>query len=219
MADVYLETLQPATNFDLVTLAEAKLALGIAVSDVSQDDNLKMQITIYSDYIATLCNRVFAKEKMSERWRDIQDDRIFVSHYPISKIDDIESVVRPDGTTLDADNYEIELRSGKIGIIGGGSEPITVIYTGGYSLPDEAPPALKQAALYALKFGRMQDAMMRPGLAGVRSLAHKESRVVYHDPNKAGISNVAFPPMGSAGATGLPSPYNVLLMHYVRLQV
>ena len=217
MADRYYDTITPATNFDLVTLAEAKLALGIATSDTSQDALLTQQITIYSDYIATLCNRVFAKEKMKERWREITHDRVFLSHYPIAKVDDIESVTRPDGTTLQTTDYEVELKSGKVGIIGGTGEPISIIYTGGYDLPTEAPPALKQAALYAIKFGRMTDAAMRPGIAGIRSLAHKESRVVYHDPNKT--QQAAMGAAGSSGATGLPAPYNILLMHYVRLEV
>lgn len=218
MADVYLKTIEPADNFDLVTLAEVKTALGIQLADTTQDATLTQQITIYSDYIATLCNRVFAKEKMQERWRDIQDNRIFLSHWPLETESAIESVTRPDGTTIAANAYEVELKSGKVGIMGGGGEPITITYTGGYDLPEKAPPALKQAALYAIRYGRMQDALMRPGIAGVRSLAHKESRVVYHDPNKmqTTMPNAA---AGAAGATGLPAPYNVLLMHFVRLEV
>ena len=53
------------------------------------------------------------------------------------------------GSCIDPAAYEIETASGKLTLLGslGGTagDPIVVTYTGGYELPDEAPPALKAA--------------------------------------------------------------------------
>jgi hypothetical protein len=58
-------------------------------------------------------------------------------------------------------------------------QPI-VNYSGGYHLPDEAPPALKQAAIMLMR--EAYYASVR-GDATVRMIGHKESRIIYFDPN------------------------------------
>ena len=87
MADVIIKILTPATEFDLMTKEELKIALGIDVADVSQDPALEQAIDHYSALIAELCNRTFAKEKLSETWRELQSRRVFLSHYPVKTAD------------------------------------------------------------------------------------------------------------------------------------
>jgi hypothetical protein len=208
MVDIILKTLEAADTYDLLTLDEAKLLLGVTETD--EDASIQMLITTYSDVVATLCNRVFAKETMRETVRCLQPNRYFVSHYPIADESDVTSVECPRGTVLDPSTYEIELKSGKIEFYGGQSEPIVVTYTGGYELPDEAPPALKQATLIFIREERM--AAMRAQTAGIRALTHKESRVVFFDPNAVALKAAA-----TKGADWQSTAANSLLMHYVRI--
>src|SRR3954469_19328799 len=120
--------------------AEAKTALGIAASDVSSDPQLQWLIDTNSDVIATLCNRIFAKEKVIETWRDLESRRVYLTHWPV-KIADIESVTTNAAARLD---YELEEGSGKLSIFVDRNEPIIINYTGGFDLPTQAPMALKQ---------------------------------------------------------------------------
>jgi hypothetical protein len=211
MADIIIDIIDPATSQDLMTLEDIKIMFGIPATDTSQDEQFQLLITIYSDIIATMCNRTFAKEKLTETWRDLQDNRVFLSHYPVASIDDIESVECPRGTIMDPSGYEIEFKSGKIELYQSQSEPIVVTYTGGYDLPEEAPPALKQALIISIREERRQ--MQIASAAGIRSLSHKESRVVYFDPNAALSKSVG------GSSSGLKDTIENLLMHYVRIQV
>jgi hypothetical protein len=211
MADIIIKVIEPAQTVDLMTLDELKTKLSISPANTAEDATLQLLITAYSDVIAVLCNRTFAKETLSETWRDLDSNRIFLSHYPIATETDVESVECPRGTDLDPSVLEIELASGKIELMASQSEPIVITYTGGYNLPDEAPPALKEALAIMIRNERML--AQQAAVGGVRSLSHKESRVVYFDPNahRATTTSAAMMPMNA--------PVNALLMHYVRLQV
>jgi gp6-like head-tail connector protein len=214
MADRIERVITPATSYDLVTLDELKIMFGINPTDTSQDELLGDLITQYSDVIATICNRVFAYEEVEEIWRCVDYDstnamtRIFLSHYPL---DTNYSIVvdSPTGTLLDPATYAIEFKSGKIELLGTNTEPIRVVYSGGYRLPDECPPALKQASLLMIREG--QALMQRLAVSGVRSISHKESRVMYFDSQIKGG--------GGTGLTRVTSGANSLLSHYIRLEV
>ena len=212
MVDIIVKTLIPATNFDLLTLDELKNALGIPLDNTSEDVTLAQYITTFSDVIAVKCNRVFAKETVQETIRELQPNRYFLTHYPLDIETDVISVETPRGDPVDPSTYEIELASGKVEFVTSGQgEPIVIQYTGGYVLPDEAPPSLKQAAIMAIRTDRMIAKWLNIG--GVRMMSHKESRVVYYDPmamlGRLGGSNL----LGGSTAT------DNLLMHFVRIQV
>jgi hypothetical protein len=214
MADTTVKVITPAASYALLTLDELKAAYRIDPADTTRDAQLQMLIDQYSDVVATMCNRVFAKETVEERWRGdappYENYRIFLSRWPVDD-DDIESVNAPDGTLIDPANYEIESASGKLTLLGSWSEPIVVTYTGGYELPDEAPPALKQAAQLLIQAA---GATLARGLTtGVRSISHKESRVQYFDP-LGGTGKSAHTPLSMAGDT-----VQALLYHYMRFQV
>jgi len=216
MADRVVSILTAATDFDLVSLDELKTMFGIPSTDTSQDTQLAMYIDNYSDVIATYCNRTFAYEEVQEIWRCTEYDqtnvmkRIFVSHYPIDTT--YQTVVEsPSGAVLDPSTYVIEEKSGKIELLFTNTEPITVTYSGGYKLPDECPPALKQALVFMVREG--QALMQRYGVSGIRSISHKESRVMYYDLNQMLAK-------GPAGGVGLINQIaDNLLMKYVRLEV
>jgi hypothetical protein len=206
MADVTIKILEPATSFALVTLDELKLMLGI--SDTSTDLQLQQMIDWYSAHVSQITNRVFAREKVRETWRDLQDRRIFLSHWPV--IDgDIESIESPRGALMPVTDYELEEGSGKLSLFGSRNEPLVVTYTGGYNLPDEAPDDLKNAASLLMRKGRTE--AQREATAGIRSISHRDSRVQFFDPNQA---------LKATTSSGAPEPaIYALLYHYMRIEV
>jgi hypothetical protein len=217
MADISVNVITPAASYDLATLAEVKTLIGISSTDTSEDELLAMWITTYSDIIATMCHRVFAKETVIETWRgdtepfDTDNGRIFLTHYPVSDAD-IVTVTGPDGTDLSG-TYELENKSGKLQFFNTQwSEPIRINYSGGYNLPGEAPAALKQALALLVQSARVWQS--RSMTAGVRSISHRESRVQFFDVNQALAKMGAPGPLGMA--SGMIEP---LLSAYTRYYV
>ncbi|MBO4221960.1 phage head-tail connector protein [Bradyrhizobium neotropicale] len=210
MADITVKVLEPAVSYDLLTLDELKTILGISTTDTSEDALLEMWIDQYSDVIATMCNRVFAREKVQETWRgDLPPQdcaRVFLTHYPVVDAD-IESVTCNGATITD---YEIENRSGKLTLFGSWSEPIVVVYSGGYLLPDEAPAALKTATGILVTGARSE--MSRSTISGIKSISHRESRVQFFD--ESGGSSSGAGAIAAAGDT-----VNALLYKYMRFYV
>jgi hypothetical protein len=211
MADPICNVLTPATNFDLVTLPEAKMLIGVSANDTSDDAHIQLLIQIASDQVARLCNRTFARERVREEWRELASGlRIFPHHWPIATAD-VETVESPEGTFLASTDYEVEEYSGKISYYGGFTEPVVITYTGGYILPGGAPAALKNAVGLLIWQQRLRTTSAAAG--GIRMLAHKSARVVYHDPNKilAAALGAAKTPMGS--------DVMQLLSHFIHYEV
>lgn len=209
MADVTVNVLTPATAFTLMTLAELKTALGIATNDPTTDAQWQWMLDVNSATISELCNRVFAKEEVEETWRDVQNgQRIFLTHYPVVPTD-IESVTT-GGISRIALDYELEQASGKLQIFTNFIEPVVVTYTGGFVLPGEAPLPLKQALTLMAANWKAQLAMIQ--VTGVRMIAHKEARVMFHTP-----TNLA--PGAGGHHPGIPPAVDSILMQYTRLWV
>lgn len=211
MADIIIKVLTPADTFDLLSLEELKLALGIPATDTTHDEQLGVLITRYSDLIATTCNRVFAKEEVRETWRCLGSRRVFLSHWPALE-SDIASVESPRGAILDPASYEFEEKSGKLELFASRSEPVVITYTGGYDLPDDAPPTLKQVCELLIR--EEQAYLARLGVSGVRSIAHKEARVQFYDPFAATKGGAK----GGMGAVATPA-MAALLSAYIRIEV
>jgi len=217
MVDRVIDIITPATSFDLISLDELKIMFGIDTSDTSQDTQLSQYITYISDVISTFCNRTFAYEEVAETWTCVNMDetnamkRLFVSHYPL---DPGYAIVVQNSSVgvFDPSTYVTEIKSGKIELLGGcPSEPITVQYAGGYESPDDVPPALKQAA--AIMIRETMAMMQRFAVGGIRSISHKDSRVMYYDINQM----LAKGPLGGVGLVNQLA--NNLLMKYIRLEV
>jgi len=211
MADRNVEVLTPATSFDLMTLDEAKQMLGISLTDTSDDAQLAMFIDINSATISRLCNRVFAREEVTESWRELNGgNRVFLSHWPVLQAD-IESVQSPLGTMVSPDDWELEEASGKVSFFGVAAiEPVVITYWGGYNLPNEAPGALK----HALALLNLQSRLLASlgTIGGIHQLSHKEARISFHDPAK-----ILAAAMGQAA--GMESPLMQVLSHYIHYEV
>lgn len=201
--------LEPAEIFDLLTLQEAKVNLGLASTDTSLDEKLEFLIARASGEMATLCDRVFAKERVLEIFYDVGTaQRLYLSRYPV-KPSDIESISE-NGTLLTT--YDVHEESGRITKwTGAFAGPVAVTYRGGYELPFEAPLALRQAAL--LSTTTAYYAGVR-GDSSVSSLSHKESRITYFNPSTQ--------PSGGGGGGGMVTGSRAisdLLVHFMRIQI
>jgi hypothetical protein len=210
MADRNIKVLTPAANWQLVTVDEAKLMMGMDTNDHSDDAQIELFIDISSATVMRLCNRIFAQETVRESWRDIGDRRIFLSHWPVAQAD-ITSVESPAGSVLASTAWELEEGSGKVSNFSGWVEPVVVTYKGGYILPDNAPFPLKRAVGLLVWQEKLQATL--GGTLGIRMISHHESRVMFHDPMK--ILTAAL------GASGAPIQASVMsiLSHYTRYEV
>ena len=222
MADLErtFQILTPAASNDLLTLQELKLMLGMSATDTSQDAALSFLISVFSEECAKRCNRygtppTFAKIEVQETWRQPMNGRIWCLQWPVKSVDLIS--IDAGGTTLTPDLYELEEYSGKISNVPTGgvasspwTSPINIHYSGGYVLPAEAPLPLKHAVVMLVRQERIM--MMQAQYAGIRMIAHKESRVNFFDPNAVLLR-----------ALGMKSPLvqtiDNLLDHYRRLEV
>jgi hypothetical protein len=231
MADRSIKVLTPGTNFDLATLAETKMLMGISPTDTSEDTQLQFWISIASQTIARMCNRTFAREQCIDQWREFQyaspygsqftyvpatlssPHRIFLSHWPVATADvlQVESPVG-SGNFFGSTQWELEEQPGKLSLwTESWTEPIAVTFWGGYVLPDEAPLPLKEAvAVLCVQYKLLASLGT---MAGVRLLSHKDKRVAFHDPLK--ILEAA---MGGKGAATSSAVMN-LLAPYMRVEV
>lgn len=202
----------PAQYISLVSLAEAKLGLNLAKStDKTLDAQIQMLVEWSSDEIAAMCNRVFAKEKVTETFDVAESNaRIFLSRWPVIA-DDLESVTE-DGIALTIDvDFLLDTVNGVLTRVGGvWASSVIAVYSGGYVLPDGSPRALRQATLLMTR--EAYNAAIR-GDSTIRMVAHKESRVMYFDPNAKGAAG--------ASVSGSPSRRAIgdLLKHYMRFWV
>lgn len=214
MADIWVKVLTAAESYDLVSLDELKSMLNLSAADTSEDDQLNMWIDQYSDMVATMCNRVFAYEEVEETWRGdsmpFDCPRLFLTHYPVIDTD-ITSVESPRGSIIDPSVWEVENKSGKLRIDGAWAEPVTVTYSGGYVLPDDAPDALKAAVGLLIQAARLQARLSLT--SGVRSISHRESRVQFFDLQQMSGLKGAGPLADAAQAA------NNLLYKYMRFNV
>jgi hypothetical protein len=223
VADVIIKILTPAENRNLMTVEQARLYMQLTAADPGgSDEFLNQLIETNSDVVATLCNRTFAREEVRETWRclgepcDCEDARssrrLFLSHWPVRE-EDIYRVEVPRGNPI---NYwELDEPAGRLSIFGGTAEPIVVTYWGGFELPDEAPPALRHAALLLVSNARSTAQKESSALAsGIRSISHKEARVVFHTPTESTAAAT------KAGALS-PSMETVknLLAHFTRFWI
>jgi hypothetical protein len=148
-----------------------------------------------------------------ETFTEIPDDkaRLFLARFPIPQDSTGITSITSGGTALAyPDGMLLDSLWGKLTLPSGVYTTQTVInYSGGYHLPDEAPPALKQAAVILMR--EAYYATIR-GDATVRMIGHKESRIIYFDPNLLA--------RGIAGSGGTPAQRAVgdLLTSFTRYE-
>jgi hypothetical protein len=204
----------PAVSIDLITIDELKRALNL--TSTTQDAMLTDLITRVSAEVAAYCNnRVFGYESVRETFTELSADtrRLFLARYPIPGDNTgITSITINGAVQTYPGGMLLDSLWGKLTLPNGGFIEQTVIeFSGGYNLPDEAPPALKQAVVMLAR--EAYYSTLR-GDATVRMIAHKESRIIYFDPNVLAKS-------GGGGSHGTPAQRAAadLLTHFTRYEV
>lgn len=219
MAKPLVNVITAATSTGLISLDDAKILLGISAGDVSNDAQLQMVINQNSMILANKANRdTFAKEKVEEWWRCVAPVccpdgtcQVYLTRYPV-KLTDIESVETPRGVLVDPADYWLESNTGQLVFPGGCADEIIVTYTGGYSLPEEAPLDLQQMAGLMLRQYQTEAAQAATGGSGIRMLSHKDSRIMYYSPKDMAANSTS----GSAGPSVTEGAINSLIKKYTR---
>jgi hypothetical protein len=218
-----LEILQESTASagpDLISLQDLKFALGI--TDTSQDIELQAAITMQSRLIAEYCDRRFGRAEAIETFTFdrgeviLQRQALVLSLYPVSQVLEVSSA----GAT-DAD-YEFDPDSGRLWP--GGTWPwwpgtpveapwpvpwqgqISVTYSGGYDLPEEAPARLQRAVIECVSAVRSAygSGVRDPT---IREVQHGDTRISYVSPSfAAGTTSQHLTP----SVTDLIKPYRRL---------
>jgi len=194
----------------LVTLYEAKVSLRLPTNGTTNDELLKFAINRASDEVNWTCARDFAYETVIEKFHEILNPitRLYLSRYPVKP----EEVVSIDvnNSSIDPATYEVDEQSGKVTILGGiWAEDVTVTYSGGYKIPQGVPPALRQACLLLTREAYYSSLRGDPS---VRSITHKESRIMYFDPNAA-LKGSA----GAGGGTPAAKAAEALLFNFMKV--
>jgi hypothetical protein len=169
-----LSVTTPANNYLLTSLANLKLELG--VNDNSQDARLNLLIKQVSSAISVICDRVFAKETVSEVFRLSGSGSNFDRTWTSGSAETVRNCLilrrRPiveivsvniDGTDLTTSEYEVDFGAGllyrltdndvRIGWYG---LKVSVSYSSGYTLLDELPSEIELACMLWIKSLRAQ---------------------------------------------------------------
>jgi hypothetical protein len=218
MSKPFVNVLTPATNVGLISVDDAKILLGI--SDASTDEQLQMLIDQNSMVLAVMANRdTFAKERVEEWWRCLAPVccpdgtcEVYLTRYPV-RLEDIESVETPVGNLVDPLDYLLEQNTGLLVLPGGCSGDIKVVYTGGYSLPEEAPLPLQQAAGLMVQKFRTEATQASTGGSGIRMISHKDSRIMYYSPKDMAAGGGT---TGGSSVSASDSAVTKLLQKYTR---
>lgn len=153
----------------LTTKETVKAELGITGGGF--DDRIGRWILAQSQAIAGYCDRDFPEEGLRDSFRIDRERRpveaLMLSRWPVSTI----AAVVEDGVTLAASQYELNAETGELWRLDGNDcrrywcgGLITVEFTGGYSLPADAPADLQGACIDLAKlsyFGAGRDPKTR----------------------------------------------------------
>lgn len=159
---------------DLVSLDDLKAALGIA--GTAEDAQLQAQITFQSRIIAEYCDRRFGRAEALETFRFDRGEVLPARNALVLKLYPVTEVIELAGT-MDADGYEFDPASGRLWMTNGGcwADVVSVTYSGGYDLPEEAPARLAAAVIESINETRM----IGTRDPAIQSVQHGDVRVGY----------------------------------------
>jgi len=201
----------PAESLALITLEEAKLALGIAPEDTTQDAALAMQIDAVSAAVSNYCNRTFAVQTYRDQIRGHCGgfgEPISTRQWPIvlSETGVPQVVVAENGVGLDAELLEVVPDTGALYRLDGALSPtlwasplLVIDYEAGYAT---IPADLRAAALEwltARHYATGRDPALRS------ETIPDVIAQVYAGESGAGTSGGAMPP----GTRTLLAPYKL----------
>lgn len=160
-----LEVITPATTYDLVTVAEAKIVLGI--TETTQDALIAIEISAVSELIKAYVGRPFQIETVKELFlAEEAVGALVLERWPVNTISSFALTF--SGTVLASNVYILSARNGILYAYSSGRRSLfsrefhSVTYTAGYGL---VPGIVKQAAFLALKWYRS----LTPDIFGLKS--------------------------------------------------
>jgi hypothetical protein len=183
-----LEILDEATDSagpDLISLADLKFALGIEGTD--EDAALQAAITMQSRLIAEYCNRRFGRAEVLETFTFDPGETLLPRQALVLKLYPVVEVFEVSSLGATSSDYDFDPASGRLWITAGGwmlgypgawGGTISVTYSGGYDLPEEAEARLQQAVIQAVKEGRTTGSRD----PGIREVQHGDRRISYFTP-------------------------------------
>jgi len=198
-----LEILEEATDSagpDLISLDDLKLALGI--TDTTEDAQLQAMITFQSRIIAEYCDRRFGLAEVLETFTfdrgEVLPNRqaLTLSLYPVVDVLEVSSL----GAT--AADYEFDPATGRLWSSGWWTGPVSIVYVGGYDLPEQAPARLQKALIETVYEQRTVGARD----PSIREVQHGDTRISYF----TSATSSASPGFLSAPVVDLIQPYRRL---------
>ena len=171
-----LEILEQATDSagpDLISLDDLKLALGI--EGTAEDEQLQAMITLQSRIIAEYCDRRFGRAEALETFifdrGEIMPTRqaLTLSLYPVAEVHEVSTL----GAT--ADGYEFDPATGRLWSDGWWQGTVSVVYSGGYDLPEQSPTRLQKALIETVYEQRTVGARD----PSIREVQHGDTRISY----------------------------------------
>jgi hypothetical protein len=165
---------------DLTTVDSVKLDLGLDPLDTSQDAWIVAQIRQASNSIASMCNRMFGEETISNYF-NVQwcyHGSLQLSRVPVTEILSVDQ----GGTLLQATQYQVDEESGLLWSVSPGNIPwhgnwiggaVRVQFKAGYVLLATLPYDLERAANLMIKsafYAKTRDPTIRSeAIPGVMS--------------------------------------------------
>lgn len=150
-----LEIITPASDTRLISIEAARVAIGLADDDTSQDAALEPLIDQASAAIVSFIGQPLARQTYRETvWSRSASDSLMLSRFPVASI----ASVGVDGADIDADGYRVDLATGivhrrsptRCGPFWPAGETV-VEYAAGYELPDGLPADIQRAAILMLR--------------------------------------------------------------------
>lgn len=205
-----VEVIQEAADISLISVHDAKI--GLNTVSTTGDEQIELFIKWASAEVARMCNRVFAQETVIETVMELEGARVYLSHWPIKTITEVSEagIVLVAGT-----DYFVDKKEGVLHRSGGAfwGLPTVIQYTGGYDLPQKAPPELSSAVILVAREGITA---AKKGDSTIRMITHKQSRIMYFDPNAAAAKAAS---SASSAGTASRRAISDLIRHHQRFVV
>ncbi len=150
-----LEIITPATETRLISIEAARVAVGLANDDTSQDAALEPLIDQASAAIVAFIGQPLARATYRETvYSRLASDSMMLARFPVVSI----ASVGIDGADIDADGYRVDQATGilhrrtptRCGPFWPAGETV-ITYTAGYELPDDLPADIQRAAILMLR--------------------------------------------------------------------
>jgi Phage gp6-like head-tail connector protein len=179
------EILEESTDpsaVDLISLDDLKLALGI--TGTTDDEALQAAITFQSRIITEYLNRRLAFAEAMETFIFDRNESLLTRQALTLSLYPVVSVIEVSTAGATAADYDFDPASGRLWT-DCWADTISVVYSGGYILPDDAPARLQKAVILAVNEGRTSGARD----STIREVQHGDTRVSYFTPTLAAASS------------------------------